>query len=280
MFSPGERYAPELLVFRSKLILDKRCNGGNGVEQLAIALAALRRGEPVLLYDADGREEETDMVVASQFATPDALRQLREDAGGLVCTTIAPEHHRKLGLPYLADLLDDAAARHPILGHLVSDDVRYDPSKSSFGITVNHRSTYTGIPDLDRSTTVRELAGFLADVDDMDVDEAQEAFGREFRSPGHCILLNGSPGGLATRQGHTELSLELARLAGLVPSTTICEMLDGETGRALGKSAARAYAQANGLVWMTGQDVTRAWTAQMPATSQTPGPLVVPTSAS
>jgi len=245
---------------------------GRSVKPIEAAVAALRRGEPVLLYDADGREEETDLVVASQFATPQAIRLLREAAGGLLCTTVAPEHHKKLGLPYLADLQAAAAATNPVLAHLLANDLRYDPSRSSFGLTVNLRSTYTGIPDTDRSATIRALAQFLGGVGGLRDAEAQKEFGKLFRSPGHVILLNAAEGGLATRQGHTELSLELARLAGLVPSTTICEMLDGKTGRALGKKAAQAYAERNGLVFLTGLDVTTAWQTRTGTTAQAPVP--------
>ncbi|HUR26448.1 MAG TPA: 3,4-dihydroxy-2-butanone-4-phosphate synthase [Candidatus Thermoplasmatota archaeon] len=229
------------------------------MKPIEAALAALRRGEPVLLYDADGREEETDMVIASEFATPQAIRRLREEAGGLLCTTVAPEHHRKLDLPYLADLVQGAAKVHPVLQHLLADDIKYDPSRSSFGLTVNLRTTYTGIPDNDRSATIVALAHFLRGVEGMRDPDAQRQFGRLFRSPGHCILLNASEGGLAKRQGHTELSLELARQARLVPSTTICEMLDGQTGKALGKKAAMDHAARKGLVFITGRDVTDAW---------------------
>lgn len=229
------------------------------VNRVEAALTALRRGELVLLYDADGREGETDLVVASQFATPSMLRTLRTDGGGLVCTAVAPEHHRKLGLPFLADLLRDQAMANPVLAEMAANDLRYDSSKSSFGITVNHRRTFTGIPDADRSLTVTELARFLGALDGLAPPAARASFGASFRTPGHCILLNGADGGLASRQGHTELSLELARLAGLVPSTTICEMLDPSSGRALAKKDAQAYAKANGLVFLTGQDVLDAW---------------------
>lgn len=239
---------------------------------LETGLAALRRGGIVLLYDADGREEETDMVFASQFATPEAIRTLRTDAGGLLCTTVASEHHQKLGLPFLADLLRDAEAKNPVLAQMRANDIRYDASKSSFGITVNHRKTFTGIPDGDRALTIRELATFLARHERTNADTTRAAFGAEFRSPGHCILLNGADGGLSRRQGHTELSLELARLAGLTPSTTICEMLDARTGKALGKKDAQAYAQAQGLVFLTGQDVLTAWQRTPTLARATPTP--------
>jgi 3,4-dihydroxy 2-butanone 4-phosphate synthase len=230
------------------------------VENVAAALAELSAGRPILLYDSDGREGETDLVFASEHATPQAVRLLRKDAGGLLCTTLAPEHHRKLGLPFLADLLADGAARSPVLAEMKANDLRYDPSKSSFGITINARGTFTGIPDGDRSLTIRELAGFLAGLDAQGAASARQRFGRKFRTPGHVILLNGAEGGLASRQGHTELSLELARMAGLVPSTTICEML-GDAGKAIPKKEAQAYAARHRLVFVTGQEVLDAWQA-------------------
>src|SRR5687767_12029535 len=96
------------------------------LETLAAAIDALRRGQIVCLYDADGREEETDMVVASQFATQDCVRRLRTDAGGLLCTTVAPEHHAKLGLPFAADLLSGMAQDYPVLAGMKAHDLRYD----------------------------------------------------------------------------------------------------------------------------------------------------------
>ncbi|MEA3190767.1 MAG: 3,4-dihydroxy 2-butanone 4-phosphate synthase [Thermoplasmata archaeon] len=230
---------------------------------LQAALRDLRAGRPVLLYDSDGREGETDLVVASEHATPDLVRLLRTEAGGLLCTTVAPEHHKALGLPFLADLLADAARQHPVLAEMRAHDLRYDASKSSFGLTVNHRKTFTGIPDADRSLTITELARFLGGLAGLPDAEARARFGAAFRAPGHVILLNGADGGLTKRQGHTELSLELARMAGLVPSTTICEMLDPQSGRALPKKDAQAYAERNGLVFLTGQDVLSAWSSRM-----------------
>lgn len=230
--------------------------------RLQAALQALREGKIVCLYDADGREEETDMVVASQHASPATIRRMRADAGGLLCTTVAPEHHRKLGLPFASDLVAGMAAKYPVLAGMKANDLRYDPSRSSFGITLNSRRTFTGVTDLDRSLTIQELASFLGALDGLEADRAQASFGERFRTPGHVILLNGAAGGLAERQGHTELSIQLARMAGTVPSTTLCEML-GEGGLALGRKAAQEYARRHGMVFLTGQEILEA--CQLPA---------------
>jgi 3,4-dihydroxy 2-butanone 4-phosphate synthase len=227
-------------------------------ERLTDALNALRSGRPILLYDADGREEETDMVIASEFVTPEWIRLLRTDGGGLLCTAIAPEHHNRLGLPWLSDLLAQAGESAPVLKALAPDDIAYDASKPSFGLTINHRTTFTGITDRDRATTISELATFLCETGEMPDADAQARFGLEFRAPGHVILLNGAPDGLADRQGHTELSLEMMRMAGLATSSTICEMM-GPHGDALSKKAAEAYAETHDLVFLTGQEVMDAW---------------------
>lgn len=245
-------------------------------ENVQAALRALQRGEIVLLYDADGREEEVDMVVASQHATPEHVRTLRTDAGGLLCTTVGPEDHQRLGLPWLSDLIQASARDHPVLRGLLPDDIRYDGSKPAFGLTLNHRSTYTGITDVDRATTISEFARLLAETEAEDAAAAQERLGREFRAPGHVILLNGAHGGLTARQGHTELSLELMRMAGLTTSSTLCEMMDPRTGRALAKKDAQAYAEAHGLVFLAGQEVLDAWNQSTPAAQNT---AIVPTSA-
>lgn len=231
---------------------------------LEAALRALRDGQPVLLYDADGREEETDIVIASQCATPELIRQLRTDGGGLLCTAIGPAQHTLLDLPWLSDLLADAAQAHPVLAGMMPDDIQYDASKPAFGLTINHRSTFTGITDADRANTIQELARFFDQHAAGTPAAARQAFGKEFRAPGHVILLNGAPNGLADRQGHTELSLELLQQAGMVPCSTICEMM-GADGNALSRADAEAYAAAKGLVFLTGADVLESWQANLAA---------------
>jgi|SRR2546427_249009 len=223
-------------------------------------MEALKSGRPVLVYDADGREEETDAAIASQFVTPEIIRFLRKEAGGLICTTVPSEARERLGLPYLAQILGEAAARHPVLAHTLTTQAAYDPIASPFSITVNHRETRTGITDRDRAKTIAGFASLVGEALRHENGWGMEALGREFRSPGHVPLLNAADGLLSRRRGHTELTTALVTMAGLIPSATICEMM-GDDGRALSKEDAKEYAEARNLVFLEGQDVIEAWRA-------------------
>ena len=224
---------------------------------LARALEGLAAGKFVLLYDADGREEETDIFVAAERATPEAVRTLRRDAGGLVFLAVAPQFGRRFGLPFLQDLYAENAERHPVLADLVPNDIKYD-SRSSFSLTLNHRKTFTGITDNDRSLTITEFARTCREAMDLPEAEARRLLGARFRAPGHVHLCVGAEGLLARRQGHTELAVALAELAGVTPVVAGAEML-GDDGRALPREAAERWAVAHGAVRLDGAEVARAW---------------------
>ena len=221
------------------------------------ALDSLRKGRFVLVYDADGREEETDMVIASQHITAEAVRAMRKDGGGLVCTTADASIQDALGLPFLSEVFKDMEQKYPVMGALMPNDIPYDV-KSAFGITVNHRKTFTGITDNDRALTIAQFSDLarraVATGDGWGVKE----FGRNFRAPGHVHLLNASRNILETRFGHTELSTALVIMAGLVPSATVCEMM-GDDGNALSKREAMDYAKKKNLVFLEGADIITAW---------------------
>lgn len=224
---------------------------------LGKAAEALRRGEIVCVFDAEGREEETDLTFASQFATKEKIWTLRTDGGGLVCTTVDPTTRRIAGIPYLTDMITGMSREYPLLSELVPNDIPYD-AKSSFAITINHRKTFTGITDEDRALTVRTFAEFFLNNKQESGDEIRNAFGKEFRAPGHIHLLNANDGLCNARQGHTELCTSLVVMAGLFPSATICEMMS-DTGKARDKVSARAYAEEKGLVFIEGKDIIEAW---------------------
>ena len=227
--------------------------------KLEEAINALREGRFVLIFDSDSREAETDMVIASDKMTYQSVRTMRKDAGGLICTTVPAETWQKLDLPYISGLFVEAFNKHPGLKLLAPTDLPYD-TKSAFGITLNHRRTFTGIPDGDRALTISEFSKLGQMAKDMTPQEAKEALGKDFRSPGHVILLNSQPGMLNDRRGHTELSSALLTMAGIYPSATVCEML-GDDGRSLRKEKAQEYASRSGLVYLDGAEIIDAWKA-------------------
>jgi 3,4-dihydroxy 2-butanone 4-phosphate synthase len=221
------------------------------------AIQELRQGRIVLVYDADGREEETDMVAASEHVNPAVIRTLRKDAGGLICTTADTQIQKALGLPFLSELFLGMAEHYPVMRNLIPNDIPYDV-KSAFGITINHRKTFTGITDNDRAMTVKEFAELSRRALTSEDGWAKKEFGKSFRAPGHIHLLNTSERILETRFGHTELATALVVMAGLVPSATVCEMM-GDDGRALSKQKAKAYAKRHQHVFLEGAEVVEAW---------------------
>jgi len=221
------------------------------------AIGCLKRGRFVLVYDFDDRERETDMVVASEFVTPEVIRTLRKDAGGLICTTASHEISEKLQLPFLADVLACNYGSYPMLRKLAPNDIPYD-TKSAFSITINHRKTFTGITDRDRAKTTSEFATLARYALSNGFEEAREEFGRNFRSPGHVHLLNASKQLLTDRKGHTELCTALITMSGLTPTATICEMM-GDDGNALTKDNAVEYAMKHDLCFLEGSEIIDAW---------------------
>jgi len=214
-------------------------DGTAEAESIERALEALTAGEPVLVHDAADREGETDLIYHADAVTPDAVARLRNDAGGLVCTALGHDVAEAFDLPFYTEVVDHPAAG----GH----DLGYD-ERSSFSLTVNHRETYTGITDVDRSRTIRALGDAAAAPETVE-------FATEFRVPGHVHLLKAAPDLLAQREGHTELGVALADAADLPPAVVVCEMLDDETGEALSPVDARAYADRHDFVYLEGRTV-------------------------
>ena len=245
------------MVTSTPLIFKAKMRGMMASAAVMKALQEAKQGRVVLVYDADGREEETDMVVASEFVTPAVIRALRKDAGGLICTTADTRIQKALGLPFMTELFLGMAEHYPVMKGLMPNDIPYDV-KSAFGITINHRKTFTGITDDDRSMTVKEFAELSRRALTSEDGWAMREFGNSFRAPGHIHLLNTSERILETRLGHTELATALVIMAGLVPSATVCEMM-GDDGKALSKDKARTYAERHGMVFLEGAEIVAAW---------------------
>ena len=148
----------------------------------------------------------------------------------------------------MTEVYDAAARSFKVLTATEPDDIPYD-ERSAFSISVNHRKTYTGITDVDRALTIKELGliGKKAMAKRMMAE-----FGRSFRSPGHVPLLRAVDGLVMKRQGHTELACALAEMAGVTPALAICEMLDSRTSKALRAKDSIKYAEERGLVHLDG----------------------------
>ena len=229
-------------------------------ELIQLASEAFAQGKPVMVFDSDFRECETDLLWPAAAATPAVMRRLRQDCGGLLFLAVGDDVGEQFGLPWLQDLHTHPALveENPVLGKLITDDLQYD-TRSAFTLSLNHRETFTGITDHDRALTTRRFGELANEMKDKDAIEAMIALGKEFRTPGHIPLCREAPGGLKTRQGHTELAVAIARLAGLVPCTIGAEMLQPDGDRALSVEDARAYAAKHQIPMLTGEDIMKAF---------------------
>jgi len=221
-------------------------------------IESIKRGELVLIYDAEDREGETDFVLPASFMTPKRVAYFRTEAGGLICVAIHPAAAERLGLPLMSDILRNVNDNYAYLRRIVEEkgDLLYD-KRSSFSLWVNHRETFTGITDRDRALTITKIGEAVERV--LNGSDNSYNFYTEFRTPGHVSILRAADRLLDERRGQTELSVALALLADIPPAMVICEMLDGESGGALSKATAMAFASKHDLVFMEGKEIVEAF---------------------
>ncbi|MBC7081626.1 MAG: 3,4-dihydroxy-2-butanone-4-phosphate synthase [Thermoplasmatales archaeon] len=220
------------------------------------AIDELRKGNFILVYDADGREEETDFFIPAEFVKAESIYRMRKDGGGLIFIMLEYNIAKKLGLPYLSEIIYNCSDNWPLFREIIPNDIPYD-TKSSFSLTINHRKTFTGIRDIDRAMTISKFAEIVKEAEKLESKEAMNIFGKNFRSPGHVPICISAKNLLKERNGHTELGIALAEMAGLTPVMAGCEMLD--FGESLSKKKAREYALMNGLVFVEGYEIVEAW---------------------
>jgi 3,4-dihydroxy 2-butanone 4-phosphate synthase len=230
---------------------------GEFIEKINQAISDLKRGKFILIFDNDSREAETDLVIASEFVTPESIKTMRKDGGGLIFLMISKEIADELQLPFLADMYSKIENRYPVLKKLVPDDIPYD-AKSSFSLYVNHRETFTGITDNDRSLTMKKFAELAKKLGNLNDGKALDLFGKEFRSPGHVPICIAAKSLLNERKGHTELVISILKLAGLTPIGSGCEIM-GDNGKALSKDKVKKYAKDHDLVFLEGSEIVKAW---------------------
>src|SRR5947208_7907389 len=166
------------------------------------ALEEIRAGHMVVVCDDEDRENEGDLTMAAQFATPEAINFMAKEGRGLICLALTPQRCDELGL----DLM---AAKNE------------SPFETAFTVSVEARDgVTTGISAADRARTIQ-----------VAIDPQSSP--RDLVQPGHVFPLKAKPGGVLERTGQTEASVDLARLAGLIPAGVICEIMneDGTMAR-------------------------------------------------
>ncbi|HLR24681.1 MAG TPA: bifunctional 3,4-dihydroxy-2-butanone-4-phosphate synthase/GTP cyclohydrolase II [Fodinibius sp.] len=171
-------------------------------DSIESAIEDIKQGRMVIVADDEDRENEGDFLMAAEKVTTEAINIMVKYGRGLVCVPITRRKAYDLDLDYMVTK-------------------GADPDEAAFTVSIDHKElTTTGISAVDRANTIREIIS----------DGAQPG---DFRRPGHIFPLIGAEGGVLRRAGHTEASIDLARLAGLKPAGIICEILkdDGKMAR-------------------------------------------------
>ena len=158
------------------------------------AINDIKRGKFVIVVDDESRENEGDLVLAAEKVTAERINYMIKNARGLVCMPIIKERLEKLGIP-------------PMVNH-------NEINRCMFSISVDYKNgTTTGISPSDRAETIKAL------IDNKTNNE-------HLIMPGHLFPLIYKEGGVLVREGHTEASVDLAKLAGLYPAAVICEIIN------------------------------------------------------
>jgi len=197
--------------------------GKGFLSPIAEILEDLRNGRMIILVDAEDRENEGDLVIPAQMATPDAINFMAKHGRGLICLSLTQQRAAQLRLEYMAR----------------QNEAR---NRTAFTVSIEAREGIaTGISAHDRARTIATAIDPTKDHKDV-------------VSPGHVFPLIAREGGVLVRAGHTEASVDLARLAGLFPAGVICEIMNDD-GTMARMPDLVAFAQRHGLKIGTIEDL-------------------------
>ncbi|MFK0293941.1 bifunctional 3,4-dihydroxy-2-butanone-4-phosphate synthase/GTP cyclohydrolase II [Streptomyces sp. NPDC090442] len=189
------------------------------------AVADIAAGRPVVVVDDENRENEGDLIVAAEKATPEIIAFMMSECRGLICAPMEGPELDRLGLPQMVEHNTESM-------------------RTAFTVSVDATAAHgvsTGISAADRATTLRLLA-------------AGDSVPGDFVRPGHIFPLRAKPGGVLVRNGHTEAGVDLARLAGLRPAAAIVEIA-GEDGTMLRLPELVPFARKHGLSIISIEDL-------------------------
>jgi len=160
------------------------------------AINDIKEGKMLIMVDDEDRENEGDIIVAAEKSTPDIINFMATHAKGLIC------------MPMIGERLDELEIQPMVLENT-------DNHQTAFTVSVDHTTTTTGISAHERAATIKALI-------------TPDSKPGDFRKPGHIFPLRYREGGVLRRTGHTEGSVDLAKLAGLYPATVICEIMSND----------------------------------------------------
>ncbi|MSW66088.1 MAG: bifunctional 3,4-dihydroxy-2-butanone-4-phosphate synthase/GTP cyclohydrolase II [Actinobacteria bacterium] len=199
--------------------------GGVLLDSIEDAIEAMRSGHSVVVVDDEDRENEGDLIFAANAATPELTGFMIRHTSGYVCVGMTGQLLDRLGLPPMTS-------------------VNEDRKQTAYAVSVDARDVETtGISAKDRAHTIRVLG-----------DSATEAF--DLTRPGHVMPLRAVEGGVLRRPGHTEASVDLARLAGYTPAGALCELVNDD-GSMMRAPECRAFADQHGLKMISIADLIR-----------------------
>ena len=193
------------------------------LDPIAAAIEAIGAGRPVVVVDDEDRENEGDLIFGAQCATPELTGFMIRYTSGYICVGMEGDTLDRLSLPPMTAVNEDSKGT----AYAVSVDARDVES--------------TGISAADRALTIRTLADPGTQPQDL-------------TRPGHVMPLRAVSGGVLRRAGHTEASVDLARMAGLVPAGALCELVNDD-GSMMRAPQCRAFADTHGLVMISIRDL-------------------------
>jgi len=192
----------------------KTQEGFNDIEEL---IEDIRNGKMVLLVDDEDRENEGDLVLAADHVTPALINFMAVEARGLICLALSSKQIDRLQLP-----------------QMVRDDQNFSPNKTAFTVSIEASwGVSTGISAADRAHTIK-------------VASNPEAKAADVHMPGHIFPIRAQQGGVLKRAGHTEGSVDLAKLAGLNSAAVICEVMNAD-GTMARVTDLKVFAQKHGI---------------------------------
>jgi 3,4-dihydroxy 2-butanone 4-phosphate synthase/GTP cyclohydrolase II len=192
-------------------------------DRIEDALQEMARGEMVVVVDNEDRENEGDIILAAEHATPEAVAFMVRHTSGMLCVALPGDRLDQVELPLMVERNTDSL-------------------RTAYTVTVDYRhGTSTGISAADRAATIRALV-------DPDVPA------QDFSRPGHVFPLRAVPGGVLHRPGHTEAAVDLARLAGLRPGGVLAEIVNDD-GTMARRPQLEVFARQHGLVMVSIHDL-------------------------